>query len=130
MGETARFVELAREINDRMPAYVVQRIVNCLNDEGKSLKTSSILVLGVTYKAEVADVRESPAVEIIKRLLKTGAEVRFHDPFIEEIALEPGGKADPPPGARLQGRHRRREGIPRAAAGAVLDRCWGGSRGV
>ena len=88
MGETARFVELAREINDRMPAYVVQRVSECLNQEGKSLKSSRILLLGVAYKPNVGDVRESPALEILKRLHKTGANVKYHDPFVEELLVD------------------------------------------
>lgn len=82
LGETARFVELAREINERMPGYVVERIAECLNDEGKSLRGSTVLVLGVTYKAGVADLRESPALEIVERLSKKGAKVRFNDPYV------------------------------------------------
>lgn len=85
MGGTAHFVELAREINARMPAYVVQRITDALNDEGKSLKSSRILLLGVAYKPDVGDVRESPALEILARLRKAGANVSFHDPYVEEV---------------------------------------------
>jgi UDP-N-acetyl-D-glucosamine dehydrogenase len=88
MGQTARFVELAREINHRMRSYVVQRVVEYLNDAGKSLRGATLLVLGVTYKADVADIRESPALEIISRLRKAGANVGFHDPYIREIAVD------------------------------------------
>jgi UDP-N-acetyl-D-glucosamine dehydrogenase len=88
MGQTARFVELAREINHRMRGYVVERVVEYLNDAGKSLKGATLLVLGVTYKADVADIRESPALEIISRLCKAGAHVGFHDPYIGEIAVD------------------------------------------
>jgi len=87
MGETARFVELARQINRQMPGYVVGRIADCLNEEGKSLKWAKVFVLGVAYKPDVADVRESPAIEIVSRLLKARAEVAFHDPYIEELAV-------------------------------------------
>ncbi|HYP21962.1 MAG TPA: nucleotide sugar dehydrogenase [Actinomycetota bacterium] len=87
MGGTAHFVELAREINARMPAYVVQRITDALNDEGKSLKASRILLLGVAYKPDVGDVRESPALEILARLRKAGANVSFHDPYVEEVRV-------------------------------------------
>lgn len=85
MGETARFVELAREINERMPGYTVQRIVEILNEDGKSMKSSKLLVLGVTYKADVADLRESPALDIIRRLVRAGAQVAFHDPYVDKI---------------------------------------------
>lgn len=88
MGATARFVDLAREFNQKMPSYVIQRIGEALNDTGRSLKASSILVLGVTYKADVPDVRESPAVEIIQRARKGGARVSFHDPYIEALRLK------------------------------------------
>lgn len=87
MGTTARFVELAREFNQRMPAYVVQRIGEALNERGKSLKSSSILILGVTYKADVGDVRESPAVEILQRARKAGSRVVFHDPYVAALRL-------------------------------------------
>lgn len=87
MGETARFVELAREINKRMPAYVVARVVECLNEAGKSLKGSRIFVLGVAYKADVGDLRESPALDILDRLHKAGAEVAFNDPYVDELEL-------------------------------------------
>lgn len=90
MGETARFVELAREINKGMPAYVAQRVGESLNEQSKSLKGSSVLVLGVAYKANVADTRESPAVEIIERLGRAGAEVSFHDPHVEALGLKNG----------------------------------------
>jgi UDP-N-acetyl-D-glucosamine dehydrogenase len=85
MGETSRFVELAREINSHMPRYVVQRITECLNEAGKALKGSLILALGVTYKADVDDTRESPAMEIISRLTRAGADVAFHDPHVESV---------------------------------------------
>ena len=90
MGSTARFVELAREFNQRMPAYIVERIAEALNESGRSLKGSSILVLGVTYKPEVSDVRESPALQIIERLLKAGADVRFNDPYVDQISPKSG----------------------------------------
>jgi UDP-N-acetyl-D-glucosamine dehydrogenase len=90
MHLTAHFVDLAREINNRMPAYVVERVSECLNEEGKSLKGSKVLVLGVTYKPDVADVRESPALDILARLRRTGAAVTFHDPYVSSIDLEDG----------------------------------------
>lgn len=90
MGTTARFVDLAREFNQRMPLYVVQRIGEALNERGRSLKAASVLVLGVTYKAEVGDLRESPAVEIIHRVRKAGGRVYFHDPFIATLHLKDG----------------------------------------
>jgi UDP-N-acetyl-D-glucosamine dehydrogenase len=93
LGDTAHFVELAREINRRMPGYVVHRISEALNDEGKSLRGSTVLILGVTYKADVEDLRESPALDILARLRKAGASVAFHDPFVDSLPPEAG--ADP-----------------------------------
>jgi UDP-N-acetyl-D-glucosamine dehydrogenase len=90
MHQTAHFVDLAREINDRMPAYVVERIGTCLNEEGKSLKGSKVLVLGVAYKPDVSDVRESPALAILSRLRKSGAVVSFHDPHVPSVDLDDG----------------------------------------
>ena len=88
MGATAHFVELARQINERMPIYVVERLAGILNREGKSLNGAKVLVLGVTYKMDVADVRESPALSIVKRLMKSQADVSFHDPFVTDLSGE------------------------------------------
>ena len=78
----ARFIELAGDINDRMPDYVVEKVADALNDRGKSLRGSRILVLGVAYKSNVSDVRESPALKVIHRLHRKGAEVEYHDPHV------------------------------------------------
>lgn len=77
-----RFVELAEEINNSMPGYVVRRAQALLNDQKKSINGSSVLLLGVTYKANIADQRESPASEIADLLESQGANVNYHDPFI------------------------------------------------
>ncbi len=79
---TARFIELAGEINTHMPEYVVGRVMEALNERGKSLKGSSVLVLGLAYKKDVDDVRESPSVTLIELLQKHGARVSYHDPHI------------------------------------------------
>jgi len=86
LGYPFRFVELAQEINDRMPAYVAARITRALNDRSRAVRGSRVLLLGVTYKADVADARETPAVPLARRLLEMGADVRWHDPFVEEFA--------------------------------------------
>ena len=91
-GSWARFVELAGEINTRMPGYVVDRVGEALNDEGKSLKGSRVLVLGLAYKANIDDDRESPSYEIIRLLQRTGALVEYCDPFFAEA--RPGRKHD------------------------------------
>ncbi len=82
LGYPFRFVELAQEINAGMPSYVVRRIQDTLNDEGKALRGSRILLLGVTYKPDIADQRESPAKPIAVELRDKGAEVEFHDPHV------------------------------------------------
>ncbi|MBK9006534.1 MAG: nucleotide sugar dehydrogenase [Anaerolineae bacterium] len=87
----ARFIELASEINTNMPRYVVERIMDALNDKSKALKGSKILVLGVAYKPDVSDVRESPALDVIGLLQNKGANVEYHDPYIPHIHHETDG---------------------------------------
>lgn len=65
-----------------MPAYVARRIQDRLNDDGKAVRGSTVLLLGVTYKANIADERESPAVPLARKLLDMGADLRFHDPYV------------------------------------------------
>jgi UDP-N-acetyl-D-glucosamine dehydrogenase len=81
----ARFIELADDINTNMPHYVVSRVADVLNEVRKSLKGSKILVLGIAYKADTNDLRESPALEVLRLLHDKGSEVFFHDPFIAEV---------------------------------------------
>jgi UDP-N-acetyl-D-glucosamine dehydrogenase len=81
-GDTTRFIELAGEINRQMPGRVVRRVGEALNASGKSLRGASVLVVGVAYKKDVDDIRESPAAEIITRLQEAGAGVGYHDPFV------------------------------------------------
>ena len=81
-GSWARFIELAGEINTSMPRYVVDKTVNGLNEQGKSAKGARILVLGLSYKADIDDDRESPSYEIIELFQGLGAEVAYCDPFI------------------------------------------------
>jgi UDP-N-acetyl-D-glucosamine dehydrogenase len=88
MNYNARFIELASEINTNMPRYVVSRILDAMNDRGKVLKGSKVLVLGVAYKPDIDDVRESPALDVIALLKKKGAQVSYHDPFIPQIHHE------------------------------------------
>lgn len=82
LNYTARFIELASEVNGHMPNFVVDKVVKALNDERKSVNGSRILIIGVAYKANVKDVRESPAMDVIGLLLEMGAEVRYHDPYV------------------------------------------------
>lgn len=83
LGYPFRFVELAQEINSSMPKYVVDRTQDLLNEASKPLKGSTVVLLGVTYKPNIADQRESPAIPIVKILASKGANVVYHDPFIE-----------------------------------------------
>jgi UDP-N-acetyl-D-glucosamine dehydrogenase len=85
LNYNARFIELASEINTEMPNYWVQRIQDVLNDAGKAVKNSRILVLGVAYKKDVSDVRESPALDIIHLLQNKGADIRYHDPHVSYL---------------------------------------------
>jgi UDP-N-acetyl-D-glucosamine dehydrogenase len=79
---STRFIELAGEINTNMPYFVVGKVMDALNDRGKSLKGSRILILGIAYKKDVDDLRESPSLELIRILKKKGAKVDYNDPFI------------------------------------------------
>ncbi len=81
-GVPTRFIELAGEINTAMPSYVIDRLQAALNEHGKAMKGANVLVLGLAYKPDIDDPRESPAFEIIDLLLKLGAEVSYHDPHI------------------------------------------------
>lgn len=87
----ARFIELASEINTNMPRYVVSRILEAMNDRGKILKGSKVLVLGAAYKPDIDDVRESPALDVIGLLKQKGALVEYHDPYIPHIHHEHDG---------------------------------------
>jgi UDP-N-acetyl-D-glucosamine dehydrogenase len=87
-GFDSRFISLAEEVNSRMPEHVVQLVADGLNEECKPMKNSKILLLGVAYKKDVDDVRESPALSIIDRLRAKGASVRYHDPFVKEVRFD------------------------------------------
>jgi UDP-N-acetyl-D-glucosamine dehydrogenase len=84
----ARFIELAGEINSEMPEYVCQRVADALNERERSVKGSRILVLGVSYKRDVDDVRESPALDILTLLESRGALVSYNDPYVPELKLD------------------------------------------
>jgi UDP-N-acetyl-D-glucosamine dehydrogenase len=83
----ARFIELAGVINSGMPEVVVQLVADALNDRKKPVRGSRILVLGVAYKADIDDVRESPALDVLELLLQRGGDVSYHDPFVAKIRL-------------------------------------------
>ena len=87
IGQPVRFVELAQEINNSMPNYVISRISELMNKKEILLKNSKILILGVAYKKDIGDTRESPAIDIIESLLDKSVEVSFYDPFVDELIV-------------------------------------------
>ncbi|MCE9562986.1 MAG: nucleotide sugar dehydrogenase [Planctomycetes bacterium] len=84
-GFNTRFIELAGEVNTAMPAFVVSKVADSLNDAGKSVKNSRVLILGMAYKKDIDDPRESPGFELMDLLLKKGANVTYSDPHIPEL---------------------------------------------
>ncbi len=84
----ARFIELAGDINSRMPEYVVERINRALNERKKALKGARILILGVAYKKDIKDLRESPALDVIRLLQNAGAQVKYNDPHVPSIRMD------------------------------------------
>jgi UDP-N-acetyl-D-glucosamine dehydrogenase len=82
LGYPFRFVELAQEVNNSMPTYVARRIQDALNNDGKAVRGSRVLLLGVTYKPNIADQRESPTKPLAGQLMALGADVAYHDPFV------------------------------------------------
>ena len=87
IGKPVRFVELAQEINNSMPAYVVGQISEILNKNGKILNNSKILLMGVAYKNDISDMRESPAIDITELLLEKKVDVSYFDPFVKEFSV-------------------------------------------
>lgn len=88
MNYTARFIELASEINTNMPRFVVSKVQDALNNQGKPVKGSQVLILGVAYKPDIDDIRESPALDVIHLLEEKGAYVKYFDPYIPHILHE------------------------------------------
>jgi len=87
LGYRVGFIEHANEVNNRMPDYVATRVAELLNDRGKAVNGSRVLGVGVAFKAGVDDLRGSPAIEVLERLAAKGADVRFHDPFVDSITI-------------------------------------------
>ena len=87
LNYTARFIELASEVNTSMPLYVMDKITDGLNDEGKAVRGAKVVVLGVAFKRDVDDVRESPALDVISLLQEKGATVVYHDPYVPKLRL-------------------------------------------
>lgn len=93
-GQPTEFVELAGEVNQRMPEFCVERVARALNDHSKPVRGSRVLILGVAYKPGVGDVRESPAIKIMALLRKAGADLVFHDDYVGEVP-EMGLRSEP-----------------------------------
>ena len=87
-GTEVGFIDQAGRVNNRMPHYTVDRVAELLNQDSKSLKGSKVLVLGAAYKRDVSDVRESPALEVIKLLDERGSDVSYHDPYVASLLVE------------------------------------------
>ena len=90
LNYNARFIEVASEINTAMPLHVTQRITDALNDDSKAVRNARILVLGVAFKRDVDDTRESPALDVLALLLEKGADIRYHDPHVPQLRLPEG----------------------------------------
>src|SRR6056297_1144627 len=110
LGYQFRFVELAQEISNRMPAYVVARVQETLNEVAKPMRGSTVVVLGLTYKPDIADDRETPATAVIRHLRRLGTRVVAHDPFLGGFAVD-----GEPAEERIVGHH------PRAQTAQVTD---------
>ncbi len=88
LGYEARFIALADEVNAAMPTHVVSLVADALNDDARALRGSRVLLLGITYKPDVADLRESPPLEVLRLLLAKGADAVYHDPHVPTLELE------------------------------------------
>lgn len=88
LNYNARFIQLASEVNASMPEHVARKVASALNDEGKPVKGARVLLLGVAYKRDVRDTRESPALDILRLLRAWGAEVQYHDPYVPSLSLD------------------------------------------
>ena len=93
-GFEARFIDLAEEVNSQMPDFVVQLASDALNDRCKPIKGSRILMLGVAYKSDVSDIRESPAIAVMEKFLKKGAVLDYNDPYVDTLTLDSMGRKE------------------------------------
>ncbi len=107
-----RFVELAEEINQGMPPYVSRRLQDLLNNHSKPVRGSTVLILGVTYKANISDRRESPSVPLAKKLLDLGCRLQYHDPYVEEWSVN---------GVRIDKVHELSAGLKNSDAAIVVQ---------
>jgi UDP-N-acetyl-D-glucosamine dehydrogenase len=97
LGYLPRFIETADVINLQMPEHVVALLIRALNDEGRAVKDAEVLVVGIAYKKDIDDLRESPALEVIAQLRRWGAQVRYHDPHAPRMRLPEGGYLESAP---------------------------------
>ena len=114
------FIELAGKVNENMPYFCVEKLHRALNTRGKSLNGARVLVLGVAYKADIDDLRESPALKVIRLLRAHGAEVAYHDPYCAELAgvrAELGAARRLPRARRLRRRDHRHRSLRRSTTG-------------
>src|SRR5690349_8095397 len=86
-GYSARLIDAAHEVNAHMPLHVIQKVADALNDQGKAIKGARLLLLGMAYKPDVHDTRESPSLEILRQLVHRGGDVRYCDPWVEHVDL-------------------------------------------
>ena len=96
LNYNARFIELASEVNTQMPEYCVHRIVAVLNQNRKCVNGTKVLIMGLTYKKDVSDVRESPALDIIRLLELGGAQVDYSDPYVSQLRIDEAVKKSVP----------------------------------
>jgi UDP-N-acetyl-D-glucosamine dehydrogenase len=87
-GYSAQLIAAAHEINASMPLHVVQKVADALNDAGKPIRGSRLLLLGMAYKADVHDTRESPSLEVLRQLAARGADVRYCDPWVDGVEID------------------------------------------
>jgi nucleotide sugar dehydrogenase len=105
LGHGLGFIEHANQVNDQMPAYIVSRLGETLNDAGKALEGARVLVVGVTYKSGVEDMRGSPALAVMERLARKGTAISYHDPYVRSVALAGRRLVSLPLDAGTVGRH-------------------------
>ena len=125
----ARFIDLAGNINSAMPEFVVQRVIDALNAQKRPLNGSRVHIIGVAYKRDVNDLRESPALEVIELLAHRGATITYTDPYVPEFkhagldlkSVDETGHAQ---GRRLRRDHHRSQGVRLRGDGRRASRCW------
>jgi UDP-N-acetyl-D-glucosamine dehydrogenase len=130
VGFEARFIELAGHVNGAMPQYVVQKVADALNTHSKSVRGASVLVLGVAYKRDIDDVRESPALDVMVELVKKGARVSYHDPYVPRSITTPSSATPRSSSTRAtRSNAARRTCSNWALLGTDAGQCSGGPRG-